>query len=100
MACAEAVYRPRDAEHAVLHQGIAHHLDDALRAAAEVGEGACSVPRFAGPASQSELKSRSPWLAGPRETRPLIPSERGRSQSSCPPSISWTFLTSLSFPGP
>jgi hypothetical protein len=36
-----AVYRPRDAEHTVLHQVIAEHLEVFLRAVAEAGDGAC-----------------------------------------------------------
>jgi len=34
------VYRPRDAEHTVLHQVIARHLDAFLSAVAEAGDGA------------------------------------------------------------
>ena len=45
MALQRAVYRPRDAEHTVLHQVIAEHLEVFLRAVAEVGEGA-SLPQF------------------------------------------------------
>ena len=45
MACAQPVYRPRDAEHTVLHQVIAAHLDAFLRAAAEAGEGT-GLPQF------------------------------------------------------
>src|SRR5262249_7394150 len=45
MACAEPVYRPRDAEHTVLHQVIAAHLDTFLRVAAEAGDGA-GLPQF------------------------------------------------------
>jgi len=45
MARAEPVYRPRDAEHTVLHQVIAAHLDAFLRAAADAGEGA-GLPQF------------------------------------------------------
>jgi len=39
------VYRPRDAEHTVLHQVIREHLESFLCAAAEAGEGA-GLPRF------------------------------------------------------
>jgi hypothetical protein len=45
MTCAEPVYRPRDAEHTVLHRVVATHLDAFLRAAAEAGEGA-GLPQF------------------------------------------------------
>jgi hypothetical protein len=45
MACAEPVYRPRDAEHTVLHQVVALHLDAFLRAAAEAGDGV-GLPQF------------------------------------------------------
>ena len=34
------MYRPRDAEHTVLHQVIARHLDAFLSAVAEAGDGA------------------------------------------------------------
>ena len=34
------MYRPRDAEHTVLHQVIAEHLETFLRAVAEAGDGA------------------------------------------------------------
>jgi Transposase zinc-binding domain/Putative transposase len=40
MALQRAVYRPRDAEHTVLHQVIAEHLEVFLRAVAEAGDGA------------------------------------------------------------
>ena len=45
MALQRAVYRPRDAEHTVLHQVIAEHLEVFLRAVAETGDGA-SLPQF------------------------------------------------------
>ena len=34
------MYRPRDAEHTVLHQVIAEHLEGFLRVVAEAGDGA------------------------------------------------------------
>src|SRR5713226_1900968 len=40
MALQRAVYRPRDAEHTVLHQVIALHLEAFLEAVAEAGNGA------------------------------------------------------------
>ena len=45
MALQRAVYRPRDAEHTVLHQVVAEHLEAFLRAAAEAGDGA-GLPQF------------------------------------------------------
>ena len=39
MGCIAPVYRPRDAEHTVLHQVIGEHLEAFLRAAAEAGDG-------------------------------------------------------------
>ena len=39
------MYRPRDAEHTVLHQVIAAHLDAFLGAVAEAGDGA-GLPQF------------------------------------------------------
>jgi hypothetical protein len=39
------VYRPRDAEHTVLHQVIGEHLEAFLRAAAQAGEGV-GLPAF------------------------------------------------------
>ena len=45
MACAEPVYRPRDAEHTVLHQVVSEHLDAFLRAAVEAGDGV-GLPQF------------------------------------------------------
>jgi Transposase zinc-binding domain/Putative transposase len=39
MACAPPVYRPRDAEHTVLHQVVGAHLEAFLRAAGEAGDG-------------------------------------------------------------
>jgi len=39
MALQRAVYRPPDAEHTVLHQVVAEHLEAFLRAAAEAGDG-------------------------------------------------------------
>ena len=45
MALQRAVYRPRDAEHTVLHQVIALHLEAFLGAAAEAGDGT-GLPQF------------------------------------------------------
>src|SRR6185295_790348 len=45
MALQRAVYRPRDAEHTVLHQVVAEHLEAFLGAAAEAGDGA-RLPQF------------------------------------------------------
>jgi len=45
MVLQRAVYRPRDAEHTVLHQVIAEHLEAFLRAVAEAGDGA-GLPQF------------------------------------------------------
>jgi hypothetical protein len=39
------VYRPRDAEHTVLHQVVAEHLEAFLGAVAEAGDGA-GLPQF------------------------------------------------------
>ena len=45
MGCIAPVYRPRDAEHTVLHQVIALHLEAFLSAVADVGDGA-GLPQF------------------------------------------------------
>ena len=45
MALQRAVYQTRDAEHIVLHQVIAEHLEVFLRAVAEAGDGA-GLPQF------------------------------------------------------
>src|SRR5882724_6707068 len=45
MGCVAPVYRPRDAEHTVLHQVIAEHLEAFLGAVAEAGDGA-GLPQF------------------------------------------------------
>jgi hypothetical protein len=45
MGCVAPVYRPRDAEHTVLHQVIALHLEAFLDAVAEAGDGA-GLPQF------------------------------------------------------
>ena len=45
MALQRAVYRPRDAEHTVLHQVMAEYLEGFLRAVAETGDGA-GLPQF------------------------------------------------------
>jgi len=45
MGCVAPLYRPRDAEHIVLHQVIAEHLEALLCAAAEAGDGA-GLPPF------------------------------------------------------
>ena len=39
------MYRPRDAEHTVLHQVISAHLETFLNAVAEAGDGA-GLPQF------------------------------------------------------
>jgi len=45
MGCIAPVYRPRDAEHTVLHQVVALHLEAFLGAVAEAGDGA-GLPQF------------------------------------------------------
>jgi hypothetical protein len=40
MGCVVPVYRPRDAEHTVLHQVVAEHLEAFLAAVAAAGDGA------------------------------------------------------------
>jgi hypothetical protein len=45
MGCITPVYRPRDAEHTVLHQVIAEHLEAFLGAVVEAGDGA-GLPQF------------------------------------------------------
>ena len=45
MAFPRAVYRPRDAEHTVLHQVVAEPLEAFLGAVAEAGDGS-SLPQF------------------------------------------------------
>ncbi len=45
MGCVAPVYRPRDAEHTVLHQVVALHLEAFLGAGAEAGSGA-GLPQF------------------------------------------------------
>jgi len=49
MALQQVVYRPRDAEHTVLHQVIAEHLEGFLRVVAEAADGASThtIPRRA-----------------------------------------------------
>ena len=45
MGCVVPLYRPRDAEHTVLHQVISEHLETFLHATAEAGDGA-GLPQF------------------------------------------------------
>ena len=45
MGCVSLVYRPRGAEHTVLHQVIALHLEAFLEAVAAYGDGA-GLPQF------------------------------------------------------
>ena len=45
MALQRAVYRPRNAEHTVLHQVIAKHLEVFLRTVVAAGDGA-GLPQF------------------------------------------------------
>ena len=45
MGCVVPLYRPRDAEHTVLHQVIAEHLEAFLGVVAEAGDGA-GLPQF------------------------------------------------------
>jgi hypothetical protein len=45
MGCVAPVYRPRDAEHTVLHQVVAEHLEAFLGAVAEAGDGE-GLPQF------------------------------------------------------
>ena len=45
MGCVVPVYRPRAAEHTVLHQVVAEHLETFLASVAEAGDGV-GVPQF------------------------------------------------------
>ena len=45
MGCVVPVYRPRAAEHTVLHQVVAEHLENFLASVAEAGDGE-GVPQF------------------------------------------------------
>jgi len=45
MVCVVSLYRPRDAEHTVLHQVISAHLETFLNAVADAGDGA-GLPQF------------------------------------------------------
>ena len=45
MGCITPVYRPRDAEHTVLHQVVAEHLEAFLGAVAAASDGA-GLPQF------------------------------------------------------
>ena len=45
MGCVVPVYRPRAAEHTVLHQVVAEHLEAFLASVAEAGDGV-GVPQF------------------------------------------------------
>jgi hypothetical protein len=45
MGCVAPLYRPRDAEHTVLHQVVAEHLEAFLGAVAAAGDGA-GLPQF------------------------------------------------------
>ena len=45
MGLEPAIYRPRDAEHTVLHQVISEHLETFLDAVAEAGDGT-GLPQF------------------------------------------------------
>ena len=45
MGCVARVYRPRDAEHTVLHQVVAEHLEAFLGVVAEAGDCA-GLPQF------------------------------------------------------
>src|SRR5215510_8144454 len=40
MGCISPAYRPRDAEHTVVHRGVVEHLEAFLAAVAEAGDGA------------------------------------------------------------
>jgi hypothetical protein len=57
MALQRSVYWPRDAEHTVLHQVIAEHLEVFLRAVAEAGDGT-GLPAGSGPASLIRTEHR------------------------------------------
>ena len=48
MALQRAVYRPRDAEHTVLHQVIALHLEAFLGEAVAVAGDGAGLPQFVG----------------------------------------------------
>ena len=57
------MYRPRDAEHTVLHQVIALHLDAFLGAVAEAGDGA-GLPQFVELEFRESFSAFSTWMSG------------------------------------
>jgi hypothetical protein len=62
MGCVVPLYRPRDADHTVLHELIAEHLETFLGAVAEAGDGA-GLPQFVERESR-ELLRRGVYQAG------------------------------------
>ncbi len=72
VACLQPVYRPRDAEHTVLHQVIGEHLDPFLREAAEAGE-RVGLPQFVD----------REFLTG--GAAPLAPARSGQPPGPAPP---------------
>jgi len=68
MALQRAVYRPRDAEHTVLHQVIAEHLEVFLHAVAEAMNFSLVARPNAGinppPSVAREPKSAAFWRSG------------------------------------
>ena len=67
MALQRAVYRPRDAEHTVLHQVIALHLE-AFLGEAVAGDGA-GLPQFVGGPAGRTTRRRALMLAILRKMR-------------------------------
>ena len=81
MGCVVPLYRPRDAEHTVLHQVISEHLETFLSATAEAGGGgARSQPFLNRPCPASPwVRSLPPPGGGTRWPLP------GPSRPGCPP---------------
>ena len=71
MALQRAVYRPRDAEHTVLHQVIALHLE-AFLGEAVAGDGA-GLPQFVGGPAGRTTRRRALMLAILRKMRTTSP---------------------------
>jgi len=80
MECGVPAYRPRDAEHTVLHQVIAEHLEPFLRAVAEAGDGA-GLPRVAEGAGEGP----GPSAAGRAALRAALGPGEGRRVDEPPP---------------
>src|SRR5437016_12118303 len=96
MALLRAVYRPRDAEHTVLHQVIALHLEAFLGEAVAVAGDGAGLPQFVGGPPRGRTTRRMALMLAilrkMRTTSPVVSHSPGvMAGESTRVTLTWTW---------